>query len=266
MSSKDSAKVETATTLGQGRAEQGGARPPGKYLVPRIHLSSLANYSTSAFYNWLSDSVVAAPISFSALRVNHIQHQPACQSSATSISHLFEEASLICRLPQPPTSSSKQYTPNMTSNCLRRVQKELGDIAKDTESQIFAEPGSAHDLTHLRATFPGPRDTPYEGGTFIVDVAIPNEYPFKPPVMKFITKLWHPNVSSQTVSPSWGATEYKLICTGSYLFRHFGFGLVASTHYQSRPLIPPVPPQHTRTKRSTGCRSSKHVNEQPSTV
>ena len=85
---------------------------------------------------------------------------------------------------------------------MRRVQKELGDIAKDTESQIFAEPGNNQDLLHLRATFPGPRDTPYEGGTYIVDVVIPNDYPFKPPVMKFLTKLWHPNVSSQTVCPT----------------------------------------------------------------
>jgi len=86
----------------------------------------------------------------------------------------------------------------MTSNCLRRVQKELQDIAKDTDSQIYAEPQGNQDLLHLRATFPGPRDTPYEGGTYIVDVRIPNDYPFKPPVMKFVTKLWHPNISSQT--------------------------------------------------------------------
>jgi len=86
----------------------------------------------------------------------------------------------------------------MSSNMLRRIQKELGDIAKDTNSQIFAEPQSSHDLTHLRATFPGPPDSCYEGGTFVVDINIPTEYPFKPPIMKFATKLWHPNVSSQT--------------------------------------------------------------------
>jgi ubiquitin-conjugating enzyme (huntingtin interacting protein 2) len=31
-----------------------------------------------------------------------------------------------------------------------------------------------------------------------VDITIPNEYPFSPPKMKFITKVWHPNVSSVT--------------------------------------------------------------------
>jgi ubiquitin-conjugating enzyme (huntingtin interacting protein 2) len=31
-----------------------------------------------------------------------------------------------------------------------------------------------------------------------VDIIIPPDYPFKPPKMKFDTKIWHPNISSQT--------------------------------------------------------------------
>ena len=42
------------------------------------------------------------------------------------------------------------------------------------------------------------KDTPYEGGIFYVDIQIPADYPFKPPKMKFDTKIWHPNISSQT--------------------------------------------------------------------
>ncbi len=51
---------------------------------------------------------------------------------------------------------------------------------------------------HLTGTIKGPDDTPYAGGTFVVDITIPNEYPFSPPKMKFLTKVWHPNVSSVT--------------------------------------------------------------------
>lgn len=54
------------------------------------------------------------------------------------------------------------------------------------------------DLTHLTGYFKGPPGTPYEGGVFQVDINIPNEYPFKPPQMKFLTKIYHPNISSVT--------------------------------------------------------------------
>ncbi|KAK7750260.1 Ubiquitin-conjugating enzyme E2 1 [Diatrype stigma] len=88
----------------------------------------------------------------------------------------------------------------MASNRLRRVAKELADIQADASvSHITAQPSDANsDLTHLKASITGPPGTPYEGGKFIVDVKIPTEYPFRPPIMKFDTKVWHPNISSQT--------------------------------------------------------------------
>ena len=88
----------------------------------------------------------------------------------------------------------------MASNRMRRVGKELADIHKDKDSQIQVEPiGNQEDITHLRGSFPGPPDTPYQGGTYNIDIKIPTDYPFRPPVMKFETKVWHPNISSQTV-------------------------------------------------------------------
>eukprot|EP00826_Nyctotherus_ovalis_P045837 TRINITY_DN5108_c0_g2_i10.p2 TRINITY_DN5108_c0_g2~~TRINITY_DN5108_c0_g2_i10.p2 ORF type:complete len:144 (+),score=26.85 TRINITY_DN5108_c0_g2_i10:632-1063(+) len=33
---------------------------------------------------------------------------------------------------------------------------------------------------------------------FTIDIAITPEYPFKPPKMRFLTKIWHPNISSVT--------------------------------------------------------------------
>lgn len=89
----------------------------------------------------------------------------------------------------------------MASNRIRRIGKEIADIHTDTHSQIKVEPfGNQDDVTHLRGSFPGPPGTPYEGGTYNIDIKIPTDYPFRPPTMKFETKVWHPNVSSQTVS------------------------------------------------------------------
>lgn len=82
----------------------------------------------------------------------------------------------------------------------RRVAKELADIQADKDnSGVFAAPADGVSLRNLVGSFPAPPDTPYAGGQYEVEVEIPDTYPFKPPKMRFITKIWHPNVSSQTV-------------------------------------------------------------------
>lgn len=51
-------------------------------------------------------------------------------------------------------------------------------------------------LKHWMNACAGPASTPYEGGHFLVDIVLTSQYPFEPPKMRFITKVWHPNVSS----------------------------------------------------------------------
>ncbi|KAH3688287.1 hypothetical protein WICPIJ_000758 [Wickerhamomyces pijperi] len=81
---------------------------------------------------------------------------------------------------------------------VKRILKELEDVQKDTSASITLVLVSESDLSHLTGTFLGPPDTPYANGRFQVDIHIPNEYPFKPPQMKFDTKVYHPNISSVT--------------------------------------------------------------------
>ncbi|KAJ6505768.1 ubiquitin-conjugating enzyme/RWD-like protein [Mycena vitilis] len=78
---------------------------------------------------------------------------------------------------------------------LRRVNKEIADCKNDKTSNIRIDLVDASPF-HLKGSFPGPEDTPYEGGLFEVDILIPDSYPFQPVKMKFLTKVYHPNVSS----------------------------------------------------------------------
>ncbi|KAM3672087.1 LOW QUALITY PROTEIN: ubiquitin-conjugating enzyme E2 K [Ammospiza maritima maritima] len=54
------------------------------------------------------------------------------------------------------------------------------------------------NFTELRGEIAGPPDTPYEGGRYQLEIKIPETYPFNPPKVRFITKIWHPNISSVT--------------------------------------------------------------------
>ncbi|XP_027124939.2 ubiquitin-conjugating enzyme E2 27 [Coffea arabica] len=81
---------------------------------------------------------------------------------------------------------------------LARVQKELQECNKDVEVSGIRVAPKADSLIHLIGTIPGPLGTPYEGGTFNIDITLPDGYPFEPPKMRFATKVWHPNISSQS--------------------------------------------------------------------
>ena len=49
--------------------------------------------------------------------------------------------------------------------------------------------------TLWHVTFAGPDGTPFAGGKFVVEVDFSDNYPFKCPKVKFITKIYHPGVS-----------------------------------------------------------------------
>jgi ubiquitin-protein ligase len=90
----------------------------------------------------------------------------------------------------------------------RRVNKEIQDLQKlDTSGSDISVKSIPGEKFHFKGHLKGPSDTPYEGGAFVVDIVLPNEYPFMPPKMKFDTKVWHPNISSQTGAICLGAAS-----------------------------------------------------------
>lgn len=84
---------------------------------------------------------------------------------------------------------------------LARVKREIEEVEKDSEIKkvnIKIAIVDKKDYSSLTGEIPGPPDTPYAGGIYILDIKIPDSYPFSPPKVQFTTKIWHPNISSQT--------------------------------------------------------------------
>ena len=86
------------------------------------------------------------------------------------------------------------------AQALKRIQKELTEFNKEEPEGLTAGPIDDSDMFKWSATFTGPEESPYEGGTFELSIEFPKDFPYKAPKVLFTTKVFHPNVKSDTGS------------------------------------------------------------------
>ncbi|RSH78592.1 Ubiquitin-conjugating enzyme 13 [Apiotrichum porosum] len=63
----------------------------------------------------------------------------------------------------------------------------------DSPPGITAAPHE-DNLRYFDVTIAGPGQSPYEGGIFKLELFLPEEYPMNPPKVRFLTKIYHPNI------------------------------------------------------------------------
>lgn len=82
------------------------------------------------------------------------------------------------------------------SQLYKRINKEIQLIQNENLDGISAGP-SGDEIYKWNAIIIGPQGTPYEGGTYFLDITFPNNYPQNPPRIIFKTPIYHPNISTQ---------------------------------------------------------------------
>jgi len=71
--------------------------------------------------------------------------------------------------------------------------RDLRSLQSDPPKGINASP-MKDDILSWTALMFGPEDTPWEYGTFQLEVRFTEEFPTKPPHVKFVSKMFHPNI------------------------------------------------------------------------
>ena len=66
-------------------------------------------------------------------------------------------------------------------------------FAEDPPWGIYGRPREDNILL-WDAVICGPFDTPFDGGIFKLTIQFSEDHPYKPPVIKFVSKMFHPNI------------------------------------------------------------------------
>ena len=88
----------------------------------------------------------------------------------------------------------------------KRIIKETETILKDSPPGIKALPNTQNNR-HFEVVIDGPQHSPYQGmpfhiftvcsgGKFQLELFLPEDYPMSPPKVRFLTKIYHPNIDN----------------------------------------------------------------------
>ncbi|KAK1615387.1 hypothetical protein QYE76_020904 [Lolium multiflorum] len=101
---------------------------------------------------------------------------------------------------------------NLPPNVIRQLAKELKNLDQSPPEGIRVIVND-DDFTSISADIEGPGGTPYENGIFRMKLVLSCDFPQTPPKGFFVTKIFHPNISSRgeicvnTLKKDWNPTH-----------------------------------------------------------
>ncbi|KAK9504977.1 hypothetical protein O3M35_009139 [Rhynocoris fuscipes] len=88
----------------------------------------------------------------------------------------------------------EEGTSNHQSSALKALALEYKSLQEEPIEGFQVKLVNDECLFEWEVAIFGPPDTLYEGGYFKARMKFPADYPYSPPTIKFLSKVWHPNV------------------------------------------------------------------------
>src|SRR5260221_8849614 len=79
------------------------------------------------------------------------------------------------------------------SQISQRIKKEISRLNKNPPPGISIDVKD-ENLRYLKIALQGPDGSPYQGGVFYLEMYLDESYPMKPPKVRYLTKIYHPNI------------------------------------------------------------------------
>jgi len=81
------------------------------------------------------------------------------------------------------------------TNSARRLQKDLKELEESTIPLYGVSARPLSSSLHIwHGNLRGPKNSPFEGGVFHIEINFPQNYPVSPPTIRLFTPINHPNV------------------------------------------------------------------------
>eukprot|EP00439_Symbiodinium_sp_Y106_P018438 s4005_g2.t1 len=75
----------------------------------------------------------------------------------------------------------------------KRIEKETQKLYQEPPPGVDAKVDN-ENYRYFHIAMAGPTGTSYEGGTYKLELFLPEGYPMEPPKVRFLTKIYHPNI------------------------------------------------------------------------
>ncbi|KAF4122280.1 ubiquitin-conjugating enzyme E2 D [Geosmithia morbida] len=87
----------------------------------------------------------------------------------------------------------------MTKKKPPKKKQEFSELSTSPPEGYTISLAPSETLHTWHLTLRPPTTTPFHPGIFGIVLSLPVDYPFKPPIVKFVTRIYHPNVTNDSL-------------------------------------------------------------------